>query len=136
MTAQAIPVRVADGLAATLAAAPIVAFAALGLTSVAIAWSLVAAAIAVGDHALRTRTPRGLRVALALLLLPLLVLFGWLGGLLFIPAALAPAVRHSLDRPRRPSVEVTRRPEHGARPIQEPTQPERAGPGSLQNPPP
>ena len=93
------PVRVADGVAVALAVAPIVAFAAAGLTSLAGAWSLVAAAIAVADHAVRTRAPRGMRAAFALLLVPALVPAATLGGLVFVPAAIALAKAHCLDRP-------------------------------------
>ncbi len=45
-----------------------------------------------------SRAPSGLRIALALLLVPLCVIFTWEGGLFFAPAALAFLVLEASER--------------------------------------
>ena len=70
----------------------------LGLTA---AWALVIAAIAL-LWVWWARRP-GARIAFSVLLLPALVLFALLGGLFFVPAAIALLVASVVSRPGRPS---------------------------------
>lgn len=87
----------ADGVAIGLALAAVVLLTVAGAPLVAALWLPVIAVIAGIDVALRDRLPPTVRVLLAFALVAGLVLLTWEGGLFFVPAAFALAVRHTLS---------------------------------------
>jgi hypothetical protein len=82
--------------AGLLALTAIVALLVLDLGLLAFAWTAVGVVVVVACLGLRL-APAGLRVFLAVLLIPILILLTFEGGLFFVPAAIALVIAQLVD---------------------------------------